>query len=811
MYTNNPKGLQTMSGDPVMLKGVRVEGDLRGLMFEATVEQRFVNENDSNVELFYAFPLPWGAVLLGVDVTLGEKRLTGSVVAKKQAEEQYEEALSEGDAAIMLERLDDGGYSLNLGNLMAGEACVVTLRYAQTLQFEQGGVRMLIPTVIAPRYGNPLTEGGLQPHQVPAHDPLVEYPFDIILRLHGELAGARVASPSHPVAVAHQADEKGKILTVSLARRGALDRDFVLVADQLAHTSLVVLGRDMVRKDLVVALASFCPRIEKAQGSALAVKLLVDCSGSMAGDSIESARRALQAVVSQFADGDRFSLSRFGSSVENRSRALWRVTAPTRLAAQRWVEGLDADLGGTEMEAALESVFALGHAGDSDVLMVTDGEVYAIDAIIERARASGHRVFVVGIGSSPAESNLRRIAETTGGACDFVAPGEAVEPAVLRMFARLRSPRVTDLHLQWPEGVAPVWESPIPKSVFDRDTLNIFAQLPALHGGDLRLMGRRGSDAPLEEIARAALSGDVRDEDALCRVAASVRIGTFGTDTGAANLSEAAVAYQLVTESTNFLMVHRRAEGEKATDMPTMHQVPQMLAAGWAGTGAVLQSSLSYVPISGASDYMAVGEDLACFSIRRSAASGVSDSMSIQSERVDAYERPAIFRSRRLEERLSARAVIDRADPDQWSDQGHYTGLTPLGLANWLNGTARKAWPQDFATLREIGVGDQMVDWLDLVVRQGEGEGVAEPELVVAFLCFMASSDTVEMLRKSASGSGGAGRSKGGLKALVAWLAELGSARASDALVERLRKGLAGMQADKWPDHVFAMELAGSR
>lgn len=36
MYTNNPKGLQTMSGDPVMLKGVRVESDLRGLMFEAT-------------------------------------------------------------------------------------------------------------------------------------------------------------------------------------------------------------------------------------------------------------------------------------------------------------------------------------------------------------------------------------------------------------------------------------------------------------------------------------------------------------------------------------------------------------------------------------------------------------------------------------------------------------------------------------------------------------------------------------------------------------------------------------------------------
>jgi hypothetical protein len=29
-------------------------------MFEATVEQRFVIENASKVDLFYTFPLPWG-------------------------------------------------------------------------------------------------------------------------------------------------------------------------------------------------------------------------------------------------------------------------------------------------------------------------------------------------------------------------------------------------------------------------------------------------------------------------------------------------------------------------------------------------------------------------------------------------------------------------------------------------------------------------------------------------------------------------------------------------------------------------------
>ena len=72
----------------------------------------------------------------------------------------------------------------------------------------------------------------------------------------------------------------------------------------------------------------------------------------MAGDSIDAAKRALQAIVQQLGAGDRFSLSRFGSTVEHRSRGLWKATETTKLAAQRWVGALKADLlGGAEAAA----------------------------------------------------------------------------------------------------------------------------------------------------------------------------------------------------------------------------------------------------------------------------------------------------------------------------------------------------------------------------------------------------------------------------------------------------------------------------
>src|SRR5207342_2403684 len=106
-------------------------------------------------------------------------------------------------------------------------------RYAQLLRFEHGSVRLAVPTVIAPRYGDP-SAAGLQPHQQPVNSLGVTYPFALAVEVRGAIAKARIASPSHRIAAASSDDG----VTVALAQDACLDRDFVLVIDQLAATSL---------------------------------------------------------------------------------------------------------------------------------------------------------------------------------------------------------------------------------------------------------------------------------------------------------------------------------------------------------------------------------------------------------------------------------------------------------------------------------------------------------------------------------------------------------------------------------------------
>lgn len=759
MRNSMEASLLTSSGDPLVLKGVTAEGDCRGLLFEATVVQRYVNPTRRNVEVVYNFPLPFGAVLLSVDVVLGGKSLTGSVVAKAEADVRYEDAIAQGDAAIMLEQTGDGGYCMNLGNLAAREACVITLRYAQALNFEQSGLRLMIPTVIAPRYGDPLDSGHFAPQQVYGNDLTAQYPFNITLRLHGDLARARISCPSHRIGVETSTGAADGATTITLAQQGALDRDFVLVIDRLAHRSLAITARDYADASQFVTLLSLCPTLPESGPGPVAMKILVDCSGSMSGDSMTQASRALLSVVGELDGKDRFSLSRFGSTIEHRSRALWAVTPATKRSAQRWIENLQADLGGTEMEQALSSTIRLGDSAPGDILLITDGEIHGIESLIEVARQSGHRIFVVGIGSSPAEGHLRRLAQATGGGCDFVAAGEAVHPAILRMFVRLRSPRLQDLKLVWPDHAEILWSTPLDTAVFPGDTMNLYAWTTRPLVGRVSLFGRNGDTGKFIELA-SATSGVPCVCEALSRLAASTRIGALQGDEAEASsdtaaLTHLAVKYQLVTRYSNFLLVHARAQEQKATGMPDLIKVAQMVPAGWGGTGSVSASEFLSSPAVSSSMSLNVP------SVLRNPRSG-SD-LSKSSAMFDAstgYDIPAFLRRQSdsdfncsaepMSERIAEPAYpleIDRANPGFWIQESNYIGMTPLGVAELLHINPSDFWPSTYRDYADADLGQWLIEWLELAIGGYGGFDRDEQLVVAAFNHVMGQPETRSYLQ----------------------------------------------------------------
>lgn len=790
---------------PLPLQGVQARGRVVGRTLEMQLEQRYCNPEDVNVEVVYTFPLPWHAVLLGLEVELNGETLSGIVKARNQARTDYEDALADGDSAVLVTVNPDRTHTLELGNLLPGETCVVRLRYVQPLQPQQGSLRLLLPTTLAPRYGDPVRDAGYEPHAVPQVDPTAEYPFDIRIDIEGELTRAAIGSPSHPVTLRTLCGEAGTVVQVALGRTAWLDRDFVLVFDGIDQASHGLAAWDRLEPGLGVVMANFTPSLPDREPLPAALKVLVDCSGSMAGDSIQAARRALQRILQALQAGDRFSLSRFGSTVEHRSRGLWKVTSATLASGRRWVEMLDADMGGTEMGAAILSTLQLGsdHARSgigegpppqSDVLLITDGEIEAIDEVVATARRSRHRFFVVGIGASVAEGLLRRLAETTGGSCEFVAPGEEVEPAVLRLFHRMRAPKVLHARIEWPAGCTVHTEGGLPRSLFAGDDVTVFAWLRAPSAealcGPVRLYGRI-ADAEGEVLLAELQPHFIEDEpNTLARLAAYQRYQQrrqAGADAPAVlrqQLPVLAEKYQLVTEDTSLVLVKQRAEGQQAQTMPELRSVKGMLAAGWGGHGSVqfdMDQPMFYYSM--ASD---PGPARMRFDINPPAGADQNASLVGWAKR-----RLALLGDLLDDDPMQEVVRTPERKPEFWTSVGADTsevswaaheGLTPAGFLEWLRLNPQKP-PATFEALRQTGLPAAVVEWLEFVV----GEHAPEAEVVAAFVQVMLTQHFTLA------------------QAVASALGRLPKPQqpVCDAVLQAVRSALASMTETAWPQSVL--------
>ena len=566
--------LRDVNGRPVVLTGVSVRGHLSETLASVEVEQRYLNPFDHNIEAVYTFPLPIGAVLLDMAVDIDGRTLSGQIVERKAAERQYEDAITDGNSAVMVTDDGNGLYTMNLGNLMAREPAVIRYRYAMTLAWLGDRLRLLIPTTVAPRYGNP-QDAGLEAWETPETDLFVEYPFDLTISIDGKLANCEVGSSTHPISVAR--NPAG--LQVKLSPSTCLDRDFVLTArSDEASTSSLMVSNDGEEQ---VAFASLrIPPVQREEDAPLCLKVVIDCSGSMSGSSIAQARKGALAILEKLRRHDYMNITFYGSGHEHLFPKLMPCDPGILDLVRERLDRLDADMGGTETAAALDSVYKMsGKARQSfatwqaehcpgsraAVLLITDGEIWGVHDLLQRATNSGHRVFTVGVGTAVGEGLVTEIAHTTGGACELVAPQEGMGERILAQFHRMRQPGVAPIELQW--DLPPLWQTAMPDSRFAGDTVTVFAGFAGKAPAQLSFVG--GANGSV-----AAAHTELAD---IPRLAAQARIVALGEKDAELALA-LALRHQLLTRRTNFLVVAERKE--KAEDLPELQKVPHMMPAG---------------------------------------------------------------------------------------------------------------------------------------------------------------------------------------------------------------------------------------
>ncbi len=565
---------------PFPLQQLTIEVSVQEESYCVTTTQRWQNPLAQAVEIHYTLPLPRNAVLLELRGQLGEQILSARVQAKAVAEQRYEQAMSEGHSAFQLQRLEDGLWGLSLGNLAAGEAFTLTYRWIHWSLWQGRQLRLFIPTTIAPKYGH----STVSPEFIPAVSLTASVPLDCRLTCDPTAPSLQGvwSSPSHPL----QFEEYG----CRLADSAEPDRDliFILEANQPPTNHLLAI-RDGEQGYFQIGYWVL-PEPEQPLPSLLdePLWLVVDCSGSMAGESIRTAKQALQQIISQLPEGELINLLAFGSTAQPFARQPLRVSPAWRQAATRWVEKLEADLGGTELDLAFQLIFQQQQQRRSRMVLLTDGEVSGEQRLIQQLQSQPVRCYTIGIGSAVSESLVRGLAEASGGICELVNPREAmaetiqrqthracqpVQPGVLRPLvdesASSQTAPLPQLRTLWKEGQRP--QTLLLHAGQPLQVIHALSQLPT----QWQLTLADGS------VLLLAQPSEVNESPDLQRLAAA----SFSHRWSKSERAQWDEHYQLMGPETHWIAVLQRQEA--IDTLPLTLRQPHLLAAGYGGLSSV--------------------------------------------------------------------------------------------------------------------------------------------------------------------------------------------------------------------------------
>ncbi|UTF51782.1 VIT domain-containing protein [Desulfomicrobium sp. ZS1] len=577
--------LKTIDSRNVVLQGANVRVDIRDYLARTRMEYHFVNREDVNIEAVYTFALPIDGVLTDLGIVIGHRELKGIAVEKREALERYEDAISDGDSPVMLERLDSGLYSLNVGNIMPGEKAVVSVEFLEVLSPKAGEVRYELPTTLAPLYGDP-AKRGLAPHQIPGHSIMADNRFSLHIGIEGCLATADILTPAHMTVMKREA---GRVEISLSAETTAMDRDFILAfSSEALPRSFAVSVPD---KDGHVVLAGFTPKFS-APAPARSIKIVVDCSGSMGGESILQARQALLRALDRLRPEDHFNIILFGSSCTALFNRQEPADATHLEAAITLTRSMDANMGGTEMGDALEKALASASPAGmpEDILLITDGQVWDMGAVAEKLAKKRHRVFCIGVGSAVERGVLSALSSQTKGNAIFVNVQEDMGKKVFEHFKRMTLTPAQNPAFDF-GGAKPLTVCPenLP-AVFDGDMVigcAWFASPPK--AVSFRFDTTDGSMSQQTEVKESSALAN-----ALTRFAASMKLETLPEPEATA----LAVEYNLMSPFTNFLAVLERAESEKTGELPQLRTVEHNIPRGWGGmvTGESFLAKMAYSP-----------------------------------------------------------------------------------------------------------------------------------------------------------------------------------------------------------------------
>lgn len=589
-----------------------VDISVAGSIIRTQLTQTFENNTQDWVEGIYVFPLPEMAAVDRLKMVVGGRLIEGQVKEKAQAKHIYETAKSEGKKASLVTQERPNIFTTSVANIGPGESVSIQIEYQDKVRIQDGEFSLRFPMTVAPRYSPPRemvqlanADGNVSvaildpvldrnritpPLTAPTDEPIdyLRLPVTVDVKLQAGFPIETIDSPYHNVAV----NRDGNSVQISL-RDGPVpaNKDFKLEwSAQPTSVPYSAIFTEQADGETFLLAMLTPPRNElevEVQGRARESIFVIDTSGSMGGQSMSQARKALTLAVERLTPEDKFNIVRFASTHDTLFNEPVPATEANIRRAMRYINGLKAK-GGTEMLPALTTALTMKRENEAafrQIIFITDGSIgNETQMFAELKHELGDaRFFPVGIGSAPNSHFMSRAAKFGRGTYVQIGKVSEVNKRMGKLFKAIENPILTDIVGDFPDG-AEIYPSVFP-DLYDGEPVMVAAKLPNGTIPDrLKLSGQLSGQnwSMTTNLNTADMADGIRTLWARQKIADLEdqrfdRSVAGGID---ATILKTALKYQLVSRLTSLVAVDV-TPSRPMSEGVTRETVPTMLPEGW--------------------------------------------------------------------------------------------------------------------------------------------------------------------------------------------------------------------------------------
>jgi len=460
---------------------LHISADVNNGYSVTTVEEKLTNVLDIPAEDEFRFMIPEEAFISGFTIIIDGKEYVADVLSKKEAQQKFDEAASQGRSAGLLESKNKNmfSYSLSFG---AKQSIIVRLKYEQAVKKSLGIYEYAlflrdtdtVHTINSLSVN--LTISSLNNINTLETPGFTGANVKYLSGTTGRVTYSANTMPGQDLTVVYTTDNpplNGNMLFYNRGGQGYMMHVFSPNETQLGTTAL--------SKDII---------------------FVVDKSGSMSGEKIAQVKNVFTKIISDIPPDDYFNVIFFDASMRPYSSTLMEANAKNKADAANFVNSLDAN-GGTNINQALLDAVGMFKTDSSRVpiiVFLTDGEPtegitspYVIRKNIKEANKAKVSIFTIAFGIDN-EANydfLKALSlENYGEAQRFFLEGK-VEEEMTDFYKTISTPLITDMNFNY-NAVS---------DVVNTGQFNLFA------GSDAIVLGKYSGNTITSDVAAVTRTG----------------------------------------------------------------------------------------------------------------------------------------------------------------------------------------------------------------------------------------------------------------------------------------------------------------